>query len=104
MSIIEVNKDNFESEVIKSEIPVLVDFNADWCGPCKMLKPVLEALSEKNDDFKIVSVNVDNEEDLSEKYQVSSIPCLVVFKDGYEVNRSVGFKLEDDIIDLVGGN
>ena len=103
MSVIEVNKENFENEVINSDIPVLVDFNADWCGPCKMLKPIIEGLVEKNEDFKIVSVNIDEQEELAEEYQVSSIPCLVVFKDGKEINRSVGFKNEDEILNLVGG-
>ncbi|MBQ9181789.1 MAG: thioredoxin [Bacilli bacterium] len=102
MSIIEVNKDNFESEVLKSNTKVLVDFNAEWCGPCKMLKPILEGLSEKV-DFKIVSVNVDDQDELAEQYQVSSIPCLVVFQNGTEVNRNVGFITEEDILNLVGG-
>lgn len=102
MSIIEVNKDNFESEVLKSNTKVLVDFNAEWCGPCKMLKPILEELSEKV-DFKIVSVNVDDQDELAEQYQVSSIPCLVVFQNGTEVNRNVGFITEEDILSLVGG-
>ena len=79
MALIEVNKDNFEKEVLECEKQVLVDFNANWCGPCKMLKPILEEISSDNDDIKIVSVNIDLEDELSEKYNVSSIPCLVFY-------------------------
>lgn len=91
MSVISVNKNNFENEVIKNEELVLVDFNADWCGPCQMLKLVIDEISNENKNVKIVSVNVDEEEELSIKYQVSSIPCLVLFKDGKEIDRKVGF-------------
>ena len=83
MSIIEVNKANFEEVVLKSEVPVLADFNASWCGPCRAMKPMLD--------------------ELAEEYDVSSIPCLVVFKGGEEVNRSVGLIPQDDIAELVEG-
>ncbi|MBQ3817241.1 MAG: thioredoxin [Clostridia bacterium] len=102
--IIEVNKENFEKEILKSDIPVLADFNAEWCGPCKMLKPVLDELASENKNFKIVSINVDDEDELAYKYDVSSIPCLVVFKGGEEVARSVGFKPKEEIESLVGEN
>lgn len=104
MKIIEVNKDNFESEVLKATKPVLADFNADWCGPCKMLKPILDELANETEDYKIVSINIDDEEELAEKYDVSSIPCLVVFKDGIEVTRSIGIKPKEEIQNLIGGN
>ena len=104
MAIIEVNKDNFENEVLKSEKPALVDFNANWCGPCRMLKPILEELAEEETDAKIVSINIDDEEELAEEYKVFSIPCLVLFNDGKEVKRSVGLIPKDDIRKMIGGN
>ena len=102
MKIISVNKDNFEEEVLKSDIPVLADFNADWCGPCRMLKPILEELASDRSDYKIVSINIDDEDELALKYDVSSIPCLVFFKDGKETSRSVGLKPKDVIEEMMG--
>jgi len=102
MKIIDVTKDNFESEVLNSSVPVLVDFNANWCGPCRMLKPILEEISSERSDFKIVSINIDDEEELAEEYSVSSIPCLVYFKDGKEDKRSVGLRPKEDIISMMG--
>lgn len=97
MAIIEVSKDNFEKEVKESSKKVLVDFNADWCGPCKMLKPVIEEIAESNKNIKVVSVNIDNEDELAEEYDVSSIPCLVLFDKGKEIKRNIGFIPKDDI-------
>lgn len=102
MSVIEGNKDNFESEVLKSDKKVLVDFNATWCGPCRMLKPVIDEIAATNDSIKVVSIDVDDEEELAEQYNVSSIPCLVLFDKGNEVERSVGFKSKDDIETMIG--
>ncbi len=104
MAIIGVNKDNFENEVLKSEKPVLVDFNANWCGPCRMLKPILEEVSEEESEVKIVSINIDEEEELAEEYKVFSIPCLVLFNGGKEVKRNVGLIPKDDIQKMIGGN
>jgi len=101
MAVVKVTRENFENEVIKSDKPVLVDFNADWCGPCKMLAPVLEEIAGSRDDVKIVSINVDDEDILAEDYGVSSIPCLVVVKDGKEVKRSVGFRGKDAVLELL---
>ena len=101
MKVIEVTSKNFDKEVIESKIPVIVDFNATWCGPCRMLKPVLDELSEETKDYKIVSIDVDDNQDLAKEYGVLSIPCLVVLKDGKEIKRSVGFIPKDNIQDMM---
>lgn len=102
MEIVELTKEKFENEVLKSDKTVLVDFNADWCGPCRMLRPILDEVALASDDYKIVSVNIDNEEELAEEYGVSSIPCLVLFKDGKEINRSVGLRPKEEIEEMLG--
>ena len=102
MSVIEVTKDNFETEVLKSDKKVLADFNADWCGPCKMLRPIIDEIAEEKDNVKIVSINIDNEEELAEKYNVSSIPCLVLFENGEESRRSIGFIPKEEIENIIG--
>jgi thioredoxin 1 len=102
MAVIEVKSDNFENEVLKSDKLVLADFNADWCGPCKMLKPIVDEISNERSDIKVVSINIDDEDELAEEYEVFSIPCVVVFKDGKEIARSVGLKPKADILKLIG--
>ena len=102
MAVIEVTKDNFETEVLKSDKKVLADFNADWCGPCKMLRPIIDEIAEEKDNVKIVSINIDNEDELAEKYNVSSIPCLVVFENGEETRRSIGFIPKEEIENIIG--
>ena len=101
MEIIKVNSQNFEEEVIKSEKPVLIDFYADWCGPCKMLSPIIDEIAEENSEIKVVKVNVDDSQDLAMKYQVMSIPTLVVIKNGEEVNRSVGLIDKAQVVNLI---
>ena len=103
MSVIEVTKANFEAEVLRSEVPVIADFNAAWCGPCRSMKPMLDELAATNPAYKIVSIDIDSEDELAEDYDVTSIPCLVVFKGGEEVNRSVGLIPRDAIAALVEG-
>lgn len=102
MEIVNVTKDNFEEEVIKSKIPVVIDFNADWCGPCKMLRPLLDQIASENDKVKIVSINIDDNDELADEYQVSSIPCLVLIKEGKEIKRNVGLISSDDIESFIG--
>jgi len=97
MKITEVNQENFEEEVLKSEKKVLVDFYADWCGPCRMIRPIIEEVAENNVDVKITSVNIEDEEELAEKYSISSIPCLVIFENGEETKRNVGLISKNDI-------
>ena len=88
---LELTEKNFQSEVLESDKPVLVDFWATWCGPCKMMGPVVEELAgEMGDSVKIGKVNVDDEEELAQKYGVMSIPCFIVFKNGQAVNQKVG--------------
>jgi len=81
---------DFEQVVLQSDVPVLVDFYADWCGPCRSLAPILEQLASETTDAKIVKVNVDESPQVSRQYNISSIPCLLVFKNGQVVNRQVG--------------
>lgn len=90
MAVLQIKEDQFEEEVLKSEKPVVVDFWAAWCGPCKMLGPIVEQLSEEKEDVKFVGVDVDDAEGLAIKYGISSIPCLILFKNGEEADRSVG--------------
>ena len=103
MAAVKVTADTFEQEVLKSEVPVLVDFWAPWCGPCKMLSPVVEQLADEADGVKVASVNVDDEMDLAEQFGISAIPCLVVFENGQEVRRSTGVIPKEQILNLIRG-
>lgn len=97
MEILSVSSENFENEVLKSDKPILIDFYADWCGPCKMLSPIVEQVAKENEDIKVVKVNVDNNQDLAVKYGIVSIPTLVAIKNGEEVNRMVGVASKSEI-------
>ena len=94
----ELNEKNFEEKVLKTKGKILVDFNADWCGPCKILKPILDELAK---DHKIYSVNVDENSDLASSYDVMSIPCLILFKDGKAIERSVGMTTKENILEML---
>ena len=85
MNVIKVNDSTFEQEVLNSNIPVLIDFYADWCGPCKMLSPTVDEVASENDDIKVVKIDVDESQEVAIKYQIMSIPTLVVIKNGKEV-------------------
>lgn len=101
MAALHVTIDNFEQEVLKSDKPVLIDFWASWCGPCKMLMPVIEQLADELTDVKVCKVNVDEEPDLAAKYGVMSIPTLVVVKDGQTANKSVGVQSKEAILKML---
>ena len=93
---------NFEEEVLQSELPVLVDFYADWCGPCKMLAPVVHEIAEENAGIiKVGKINVDEQMELAMRFQVSSIPMLVVFKDGQPVAKTVGYRSKEELNELL---
>ena len=101
MAVLEVTGATFEEEVLKSERPVLADFYANWCGPCKMLRPTLEAIAADRQDIKVVSVNIDEEDELADAFDISSIPCLVLIRDGREVDRSVGLRPREAIEEML---
>ena len=101
MSILHVNKNDFDSVVKQSTKTVLVDFWASWCGPCRMIAPVLEEVAAERPDVKVCKVNVDEEQELAISYGVSSIPTLLVFKDGQIVNKSIGAIPKQKILEML---
>jgi thioredoxin 1 len=102
MLIINGTSENFQKEVLESELPVLVDFNATWCPPCQALHPILEEIADEGGDFKIVAVDIDEESELADKYDVSSIPCLIVFDGGEEVDRKIGLQPKKRLLKMLG--
>ena len=95
----EVTDSNFQAEVIESETPTLVDFWAPWCGPCRVVGPVLEELAEERDDLKIVKLNVDDNQQTAAQYQVLSIPTMILFRDGQEAKKLIGALPKKKIIE-----
>ena len=103
MAVLKVTKDDFENEVLASDKTVLADFYADWCGPCRALKGIVEEISDERPDVKTVKINIDDDEELAETFEIFSIPCLIVFKDGKEAARSVGLRPKDAILSMLEG-
>ena len=101
MEVIIGTSDNFDEEVLKAE-RVIIDFNAEWCGPCRMLGPILESVAKDLKKTKVVSINVDDEEDLATTYNVFTIPGLVLLENGKEIKRNVGLMSKEDLIKFIG--
>ena len=97
MSVIKINKENFASEVLQSDKPVLLDFYADWCGPCRMVGPIVSEIAEERSDVKVGKINVDEQPELAAQFGVMSIPMLAVMKDGKLTNQIVGFRPKEQI-------
>lgn len=103
MAVITLTIENFENEVLKSDRPVLVDFWASWCGPCRMLSPVVDEIANERTDVKVGKVNVDEQEELAAKFGIMSIPTLIVFKNGKPVRQGVGVQPKAAILDMLNG-
>ena len=101
MSAMQVNKNNFQDEVLNSDKPVLVDFWASWCGPCRMVAPILEEIAAERSDVKVCKINVDEEPELASRYKVMSIPTLLVVKEDQVVNQAVGARPKSQILSLL---
>lgn len=101
MAVLHVTKENFEQEVLKSDKPVLLDFWASWCGPCRMLSPILDELAVENPDVKVVKINTDEQMELATQFNVMSIPAIFVVKDGQVVNQTVGVQPKENLLALV---
>jgi len=101
MATIKLTKDNFDTEALQSKVPVLIDFYADWCGPCRMVSPIVDQIANEGGAFKVGKVNVDSSPELAVKYGVMSIPTLVVLKDGKVAQQAVGARSRDQILKML---
>lgn len=101
MSVLKITKDNFESEVLKSTKTVLLDFYADWCGPCRMVSPIVEQIAQENPEYLVCKINVEEENELAQQFGVSSIPTLVVIKNGKIAEQAVGARPKDQILQML---
>ena len=101
MKALHINKDNFHKEVLNSDKPVLLDFFASWCGPCRMVGPILDEIAEEREDIKVCKVNIDEQPELASRYRIMTIPTLMVLKDGNIIEQSVGAKPKHQILAMV---
>ena len=101
MSVINVNKNNFKEEVIESKKPVLLDFWATWCGPCRMVGPIVEEIAKERPDIKVCKINVDEQDELASAFSIMSIPTLMVVKEGKIVNQTVGARPKESILQML---
>ena len=101
MSAININKNSFQEEVLQSDKPVLVDFWAPWCGPCRMVVPIVEEIAGERSDIKVAKINVDEEQELAEQFQIMTIPTLMVFKNGQVVNQTSGARPKNQILSML---
>lgn len=102
MSVMKITKENFEEEVFKSEKPVLLDFWASWCGPCRMVSPVVDEIAEERPDIKVCKINVDEQQELASAFRIMSIPALMVVKNGEIVKQAVGARPKGQILEMLG--
>ena len=101
MAVMVINKENFQNEVLNSDKPVLLDFYADWCGPCRMVGPIVEEIAGERSDIKVGKINVDEQSEIAAQFGVMSIPMLAVIKNGEVVNRSVGARPKEQILAML---
>ena len=101
MKVLHINKDNFHKEVLNSEKPVLLDFFASWCGPCRMVGPILDEIAEEREDIKVCKVDIDEQPELASRFRIMSVPTLMVLKEGSVVDQSVGAKPKHQILAMV---
>ena len=101
MKVLHINKDNFHEEVLNSEKPVLLDFFASWCGPCRMVGPILDEIAQEREDIKVCKVDIDEQPELASRYRIMSVPTLMVLKDGNIVDQSIGAKPKHQILAMV---
>ena len=101
MSVVNINQSNFEAEVLNADKKVLVDFWAPWCGPCRMVSPIVDAIAEERSDIKVGKINVDDEEELAVRFGIMSIPTLLVFEGGKIVSSAIGARSKEDILKML---
>ena len=101
MKVLHINKDNFHNEVLNSEKPVLLDFFASWCGPCRMVGPILDEIAEEREDIKVCKVDIDEQPELASRFRIMSVPTLMVLKNGNIMDQSIGAKPKHQILAMV---